>query len=271
MIARPFDAAAEHYDRDFTETRLGRFLRGRVWKRLAHNFHAGDRVLELNCGTGEDALWLARQGVHVMATDVSRGMLLCAGNKIAAAGLSKFVRFASLDLAAPEFTTDSLFDGAYSNFGGLNCVQNLEPLASVLAESVRPRGSVVLVLMYRFCLWEILWELVHLHRDRALRRVRSCGTCAEIGGISIPVWYPRIRSVRQVFGRTFELKSARGLGVFLPPSYLAGMVSNDGFYAVLTLLERSLASLPPFSRWGDHIILEFERRPSNRAPGGQAA
>ena len=33
------------------------------------------RVLEIGCGTGEDALFLAQQGIHITATDASEEML----------------------------------------------------------------------------------------------------------------------------------------------------------------------------------------------------
>ena len=53
----------------FTESRLGELLRQAVWRRLDDVFRPGDRVLELDCGTGEDAVHLARRGVRVLATD----------------------------------------------------------------------------------------------------------------------------------------------------------------------------------------------------------
>jgi ubiquinone/menaquinone biosynthesis C-methylase UbiE len=69
-----FDSLAPTYDQDFTASRVARYLRGRVHARLSRHFHAGDHVLELGCGTGEDALYLASQGIHVTATD-ARQML----------------------------------------------------------------------------------------------------------------------------------------------------------------------------------------------------
>ena len=73
--AHAFDTAAAGYDQTFTGTRLGRWLRARVQEHLARCFAAGDRVLELGCGTGEDALWLAARGIDVTALDASRRML----------------------------------------------------------------------------------------------------------------------------------------------------------------------------------------------------
>ena len=38
-------------------------------------FPPGARILEINCGTGNDAVFLARSGMHVTATDISPMMI----------------------------------------------------------------------------------------------------------------------------------------------------------------------------------------------------
>ncbi|MCB9152594.1 MAG: class I SAM-dependent methyltransferase [Caldilineae bacterium] len=128
MPGTPFDAAAGSYDADFTGTLLARWLREAVWSVLADTFVPGDRVLELGCGTGEDAVWLAQRGIHVTATDASLAMLDTAQRKAMAAGVSELIDFAAFDLAAAAsdrlpFTDHRLpFTGAFSNFGPLNCL-----------------------------------------------------------------------------------------------------------------------------------------------------
>ena len=71
LRASPFDALAADYDRSFTASAIGQRMRAAVWRRLDTAFAPGERVLELNCGTGEDAVHLAERGVRVLATDVS--------------------------------------------------------------------------------------------------------------------------------------------------------------------------------------------------------
>ena len=93
-----FDAVAAAYDAQFSEQRLGRWLRAAVHRQLADWVQPGDRVLELGCGTGEDALWLARRGAQVTATDASPAMLEIAARKAAAAGVADRIAFAPLDL-----------------------------------------------------------------------------------------------------------------------------------------------------------------------------
>src|ERR1700689_2798446 len=88
-----FDAIASAYDTQFTATTLGAAMRRAVWARCAVRFASGSRVLEMNCGTGEDALWLAHRGVKVLATDVSAAMLQVAENKLAASPRKASARF----------------------------------------------------------------------------------------------------------------------------------------------------------------------------------
>jgi ubiquinone/menaquinone biosynthesis C-methylase UbiE len=101
MPSVAFDQAAATYDQDFTQTQLACALRSIVWDRLSANFKTGDHILELNCGTGEDAVWLARQGMRVTATDISAAMLEVTRKKISEAELGDRVDAQSLDLARP--------------------------------------------------------------------------------------------------------------------------------------------------------------------------
>ena len=50
------DAVASTYDQSFTQTPLGHVLRERVRQSLRNAFRPGQQLLELNCGTGEDAV-----------------------------------------------------------------------------------------------------------------------------------------------------------------------------------------------------------------------
>ena len=73
--AFPFDAAAADYDASFSSSLLGGLMRRALWRRLDACFRSGDRVLELGCGTGEDAVHLARRGIEILAIDSSAAMV----------------------------------------------------------------------------------------------------------------------------------------------------------------------------------------------------
>ena len=51
------------------------------------HIHKGDQLLELNCGTGIDAMYFAEQGIRVHATDNAPGMLEQLNDKLAGSPL----------------------------------------------------------------------------------------------------------------------------------------------------------------------------------------
>lgn len=261
MTVEAFDSVAESYDRSFTETFLGRELRQIVWRKMAYAFRPGTRVWELNCGTGEDAVWLAGRGIRVLATDGSPAMLACAARKAASNRLSDMIEFLEFNFSAHASGPPGLeFDGALSNFGGLNCIRDLRPLARILGRSIKPGGRLIIVVMGRWCAWEVLWHMLRFEPRRAFRRFARDGAESRVGSRKVQVWYPSPRTVQSAFAPEFKLKSLTGLGVFLPPSYLQDVVArSNGLFRLLCRLEESLASTALLHRFGDHILFDFER------------
>ena len=72
---QPFDNFSETYDSQFTNSVTGREQRRIVREYLEKRVSPGMDVLEMNCGTGEDAFFLAGLGCNVLATDASSGMI----------------------------------------------------------------------------------------------------------------------------------------------------------------------------------------------------
>lgn len=260
-----FDALAPAYDVDFTNTTLGRWLRQRVWEVLSTCLQPGQHVLELACGTGEDAVWLAGQGLWLTATDGSTAMLAVAKGKAQAAGVDQQIAFQSLDLSTlgqrrwqPENTVAGPpFDGVLSNFGGLNVLGDWRPLAQGLAELVRPGGWVVLAPMGPFCPWEMAWHLAHADLRTAFRRLHGPAE-AVIGDVRLPIYYPGARRMRRDFAPWFRVEQVQSLGLWLPPSYLSHLVDRfPGLFSRLARLEARTARL---SRGlGDHYLLLLRR------------
>jgi SAM-dependent methyltransferase len=263
MVTNPtaFDAFAETYDDNFTYSRLGKLLRPRVWARLGCHFAADQRVLELTCGPGEDALWLAGRGVHITAIDGSAEMIRVARLKIEAAGLADRITTCQLslqELIAGEFDDQLEFDGAYSNFGGLNTIDAWRGLAQALAKLVKPGGKLILVPMGPLCPWEIIWHLIHLQAGSAFRRFRRAAS-AKIGDTLIPIWYPSARRLRRDFAPWFDHLQTESLGLWLPPTYLDHFVERWlHLFVRLNRLEQSMTGLS--QDWGDHYIITFQRR-----------
>jgi SAM-dependent methyltransferase len=267
----PFDALAEGYDAAFSDSAIGTLLRQAVWRRLDLRFAAGDRVLELNCGTGEDALHLARRGVLVTATDASAGMLERARRKIERAGLAAAVDLRQLTIEAlardgvpaPHDTgampAAPRFDGVLSNFGGLNCVgaADLRLLAARLADGLRPGAVAVLCVMGPLVPWEWLWYLGHAQPGRAFRRLRPGG--ARWRGATIR--YPSAAALRRAFAPAFQPLRTAAVGALLPPTYVEPWAArHPRLLARLARWERRAETWPPLPGLADHYLLELARR-----------
>jgi ubiquinone/menaquinone biosynthesis C-methylase UbiE len=256
-----FDEAARDYDRRFTETEIGRVLRESVWRHLDGVLAPGSKVLELGCGTGEDALWLAGRGHRVLATDVSPGMLEQARQKIEAAGVADQARVATLDLAAigdePE-PSEAPFDAVFSNFGALNCIEDCSELASVLHRWLRPGGRAVFVVMGPVCLWEIVWYGLHLRPKIATRRWRDGRHVTIDDHHSLRVWYPSPARMRDRLRPWFETRQTLGIGSVVPPTYAASLIrKRPALLDRLESLDRRWAHR--LSGIADHYLLSLER------------
>lgn len=255
--ASPFDEGAAGYDDGFTRTAIGTRMRAAVWRRLDAAFAEGSRVLEIGCGTGEDAVHLAARGVRVLATDPAAAMVREARSKADRSLVGERVATRVLDAARLDELGEESFDGAFSNFGALNCVADLAPVSASLARLVRPGGRVLLCLLGRYVPWEWGWFLVHGPRRFAGRRF-------EKGGVAwrgLRVFYPRLGELRRTFAPGFRGSGARAVGVFVPPSYAEEWArKHPRLLAALDALERRVEAVPPLPSLADHVLLELVRR-----------
>jgi SAM-dependent methyltransferase len=210
----------------------------------------------MNCGTGEDALWLVHRGVQVFATDVSPAMLQVAQSKLAASPGSAPARFGQLAWEELDALDEGPFDGALSNFGGLNCVGDLRGAAQALAGKLRPGATAILCIMGPAVPWEWLWFLAHGKPAAAFRRLRRHG--AEWSGITIH--YPSIAKTRRAFAPEFTVLRASAVGALLPPPYTEKWMSRfPRSLAALDRLERRFETLAPLPMLADHYLLELAR------------
>ena len=257
-LSSPFEALASSYDDTFTRTCIGTRMRRAVWRRLDAAFRSGDRILELGCGTGEDAVHLAGRGVVVLATDPADGMVVEARAKAGRAGLEDRVTARTLDAGRLDETDlGGPFDGAFSNFGALNCVPGLAAVSAGLSRHVRPGGRVLLCLMGRYVPWEWGWFLARGDRKAAFRRLAAGGT--EWRGL--PIAYPPVRELRRLFAPGFRFRGARAIGVLVPPSYVETWAArHPRLLAALDAVERRVEALPPLPSLADHVLIELERR-----------
>jgi ubiquinone/menaquinone biosynthesis C-methylase UbiE len=260
LAGRAFDSIAESYDSLFTDSVIGRSQRTAVWKETEGVFRAGDRVLELNCGTGEDALFLAGKGISVIACDASVRMIEQARVRKADEAPLASVEFHALCTEHLDKLPAGLrFDGVFSNFSGLNCVEDLSQTSRLLADRVDKGAQLLLCLSTRFCMWEILHYLFCAELRKAFRR---CGGVTEtkLGQQSLVVYYPTLHSIQRSFGPMFRLCSVTGIGIAVPPSYLEEWAHrNPRLFRICETIDLLLCRLPGIRMLGDHMLLHLER------------
>lgn len=263
--AHPFDVLAAGYDSGFSERTLGRWLRRRVWDRLDQFLPREGSFIDLGCGTGEDALWLAGRGARVRAVDASRAMLERARAKAAARGLAGRVELVHADLADAAARAEALrgptFDGALSDFGAINCAPVRVSLFTALADALRPGARLVVVAMGPFCAWETATALVTGRFRMAFRRARSGAQAALGDGAGLPVWYPSPGRLRSECAGPFRRLHLEPLGLLLPTTRYAGLVErHPRLFGRLERMERGLARFGAAAWLADHHLGVFERR-----------
>lgn len=253
--------SARIYDESFERLPATRRIRRIVWSIFHKYFRPVEHLLELNCGTGTDAMELASSGIYVLATDASSDMISLVRSKIASTALYSFISPMQLSFQRLHVLSGERFDGAYSNFGGLNCTRNLKQVAFDLANLVKPSKYVVLCLMPDFCLWETTTFLLRGKFRQAFRRRQPDGVLAAVNGDRVWVHYYSPKAVRKAFAPYFDFVELKGLNVFAPPP--AARRSNEFLGKAVRLLEFLDDSLPKNSRingWGDHYVIVFRRK-----------
>jgi len=253
-----FDALAPTYDDDFTRSQIGTHLRERVHQRLLDLWSSGDHILELGCGTGEDAHFLGTQGIHITATDVSPQMRQIATDKTVHLA---HVTVQSLDLSnLPTSQFNQTYDGVLSNFGALNCIDDWQPLAEWLGNRVKPGGVLAFAMMSPYCIWEALWHGLHLDFKTASRRWKSHTTFSPDETSKLSISYPPVKRMTDDFVPYFKRQRVQPLGLFLPPSDVYPVVErHPRLLNLLTRVDDSLASVSQLANLADHYWIEFKR------------
>src|SRR5277367_3982379 len=195
-----FDQIAPHYDRLWTRSTVGHLQREAVWRHIGNLFQPGQSVLDLGCGTGEDAIRLMQAGLRVRAIDASAEMVRIARDR----GVD------AVTLPIENcWLLDQQFDAVLSNFGALNCVEHLASLRLPLARLVRPGGYLAICVIGRFCLWETAWALLRRKPAKAFRRWRG----SVMSSLGIRVFYPSKRALETALRPEFRLVSWSGIGL----------------------------------------------------------
>jgi ubiquinone/menaquinone biosynthesis C-methylase UbiE len=260
IIAEAFSRTAEKYDAFAQDHPNQTRMRNKVYAHVQRYFPAGARILELNCGTGTDAVELARRGFHVHATDIAPGMLERVKDKARRLNLGDQITVQECSFTELEKVRGGAYDAVFSNLGGLNCIPDLSAVVAQLQYVLKPGGLVTWVLMPPICLWE-MGEIFRGHARLAFRRFSKNGTCAHLEGLHFTVYYFTPRQVVNWFGARYECLAIEGLSVLTPTAESKNFAKRYArLYRGLAWLDDRLAPLPPWRGWGDFFIASFRLR-----------
>lgn len=262
LAATAFNRQSSIFDELYSKDIIIRYKRARVRERLLAYLKPGSKILELNAGTGDDAIFLASQGHFVHATDISTGMQEKLKEKIVANRLSgvvtselcSYTRLETLQNKGP-------FDCIFSNFAGLNCTGDLHLVLGAFEKLLKPQGVVVLVILPEFCIWESLLLFKGKFRTATRRFFSSGGRRANIEGASFSCWYYSPRYITNRLCEKFETIELEGLCTIVPPSYINNFpVKYPKLYSFLCKAENRLKNKWPWKYIGDYYIISLRMK-----------
>jgi ubiquinone/menaquinone biosynthesis C-methylase UbiE len=257
-----FGKQAPVFDQRYGPDKIVQYKRKRVRDHVEQLIKPGSAILELNAGTGEDAVYFAQQGHRIHATDLSAGMLEILTQKVAEQGLSgqvthEFCSYTSLESLYQKGPYDYLF----SNFAGLNCTGSIEKVLSSFAMLVKPGGYVTLVILPRFCLWETLMLFRGKFRTAFRRWTGKKGAMAKVEGMPFRCWYYNPATIIRALQKDFDKVAIEGLCTVVPPSYLEQFADkHPRWFKRLTSWEQQLKSTWPWRSIGDYYIISLQRK-----------
>lgn len=257
-----FDYLAQNYDSDFTFSKIGVLQRKNVWKWVSKIIANKKEIniLEINCGTGEDALWLASRGHVVTGTDISKQMILVAQQKAQQKKVNiKFFACSFADLEN-NFKTQK-FDLIFSNFGGLNCANEAElsKLNTDFHHLLKPNGLFILVLLGKKCFLEKLYFFLRLDFKKMNRRKQEVSAYLSPNNY-VTTWYYTHQEITKIFS-SFQSKLRKPIGLFIPPSYLEPLIKKaKPILPIIKCFETLFSGIGLLANYGDHILIVLEKK-----------
>jgi ubiquinone/menaquinone biosynthesis C-methylase UbiE len=259
-IAEAFSRTAEKYDSFAEDHPHLTWMRNKVYSHVMRYVPHGARILELNAGTGTDAVQLAQRGYFIHATDIAPGMLNRLREKVDTLELNNRVTMEERSFLSLQDIQSTPFDAIFSDLGGLNCIPDLTPVIRQLPKILKVNGTVSWVLMPHICLWEMA-EIFRGNFSLAFRRFSRGRVRANLEGLNFDVYYFSPHQVVQWFGDDFELLALEGISVITPTAESKNFSKwHPRLYRTLRWLDDRLSSRWPWYGWGDFYILTMRYR-----------
>ncbi len=257
-VNKAFSKQSHHYDKDDEENIILQWMRKVVRGHVLNYLKKGDRILELNAGTGLDALYFSSRGHTVHATDLAEGMVSAINEKISKANAVQKLSCEQCSYTELNKIKQPPFNYVFSNFGGLNCIPDLMEVIKHLPLLLAPGAYVTFVVMPPVCPWEMSFMLRGNFKG-AFRRFNKGGVKAHLEGEYFQTYYFTPSEVVKAFGKDFKKISLQGLASISPPPHnIKFQQKFPRAYSKLTKVDEKLSFVYPFNSWADHFILTMQ-------------
>jgi len=260
-VEKAFSKQSAVFDDIYSSNLIIQYKRQRVRDHLQQFLKTNSKILELNAGTGEDAIWFAQHDHTVHATDISKGMQEKLVQKVK---LNKLESQISHELCS--FTElDNLhnkgpYDLIFSNFAGLNCTEELNKVLHSFSPLLNPNGIVTLVILPKFCLWESLMFLRGEFKTAFRRFFSGRGVKAHIEGEYFTCWYYNPSYIIKNMKDSYKTLSVEGLCTLVPPSYFENFpTKRPSLFNWLKEKENKWKGKWPWKSIGDYYIISLKK------------
>lgn len=260
QVSDAFSRQAPSFDDIYETNTITTWMRDRARAEVLQHIQPASHILELNCGTGLDALFFVKQGHKVLATDNAPGMLSALNEKIIQRGLQDSITTQRCSFNDLENLHGQEFDYVYSNFGGLNCSDNLPKVLCDIDKLLKPGGHFTLVIMPKICPWD-LFMMFKGYFKTAFRRFKRNGTPAHIEGVHFTCYYYNPSLVINTMGADYTVASLKGLAIVVPPPYIEHFrEKHPNTFARLEAIENKIYSKSPYNHWCDHYAITMQKK-----------
>ncbi len=262
QAAQAFSKQAPVFDALYSENQIVQYKRWRVRSHMEKYLPAHSNILELNAGTGEDAIYFAQQGHSVHATDISTGMQEKLRKKVLATGLSNMVTTETCSFTQlNRLVSKGPYDMIFSNFAGLNCTGELAAVLQSFSALLKPGGFITLAIMPRFCLWEVMLAFRGNFKNAFRRFKNKNGVKANVEGVSFLCWYYKPSFIVDALKDNFELLGVEGMCSIVPPSYFENFPNkHPRQLKKLIALENRYKGSWPWKYIGDYFIISLSKK-----------
>jgi ubiquinone/menaquinone biosynthesis C-methylase UbiE len=259
-VNNAFSKQSSSFDEEDLKNPVLQRMRKQVYGHVEHYLKPKSRILELNAGTGIDALYFIRKGHDVHAIDISDGMIEQLKKKSANENLSGKLSIQQLSYTELHKVNARNFDYVFSNFGGLNCIANLKEVTVHLSSLLRPGSFITLVIMPVVCPWEIAG--IFRNGTKALRRFKDGGVTAHLEGEYFQTFYHSLGSIKKAFEKQFTFIHSEGLAALSAQPHTADFPGRyPRLDKLMNRIDERVRNHFPFNRWADHIIVTFQYTP----------